>query len=121
MPAVDSPPRAEVYVARVDDDAAAAAFDLVSALRDAGVAAECDHQGRSLKSQLKQADRLGAGAVVFVGPRLATDGVFEVKHMGESSQADVSAPRLAPPSRSSRPASVDGDRLARLLTERFGF
>ena len=118
---VESPPRADVFVARVDDDASAATFDLVSTLRDAGVAAECDHQGRSLKSQLKQADRLGAGAVVFVGPRLGAEGVFEVKHMGESSQADVPGADLAETLTRFASGAVDGGRLAQLLTERFGF
>ena len=118
---VDSPPRAEVYVARVDADAAGPAFDLVSALRDAGVAAECDHQGRSLKSQLKQADRLGAGAVVFVGPKLVSDGLYEVKDMSDSSQADVPGSRLASALAQFATGAVDGDRLACLLTERFGF
>ncbi|NTU70808.1 MAG: histidine--tRNA ligase [Coriobacteriia bacterium] len=117
---VVGPARAEVYVARVDEDAADAVFAVVSALRDSGIAAECDHQARSLKSQLKQADKLNASAVVFVGPRAVTEGVFEVKHMGESSQADVTAADL--PAALARFASgtVDGARLARLLTERFG-
>jgi histidyl-tRNA synthetase len=119
--AVASPARADVYVARVDDDAAAATFGLVSTLRDAGVAAECDHQGRSLKSQLKQADKLGVGAVIFVGPKLASDGVFEVKHMGESSQADVPGATLASALSQFATGVVDDERLARLLTERFGF
>ena len=95
----------------------------LSALRDAGIAAECDHQGRSLKSQFKQADRLGAGAVVVVGPdELASDGVFEVTRHG----------RVEPGRRARRRARlralaqfatgvVDDERLARLLTERFGF
>ena len=65
---VPAPPVAQVYVARVDDSMTPAVFQLTQALRDAGVAAETDHQGRSLKSQFKQADRLGAAFVVIVGP-----------------------------------------------------
>jgi histidyl-tRNA synthetase len=117
---IDSPARAEIYVVRVDSDAAEATFGLVSALRDAGVAAECDHQARSLKAQLKQADRLGASAVVFVGPKLASDGVFEVKDMGDSSQADVPGSGLAASLTRYATGVVDDDLLARLLTERFG-
>jgi histidyl-tRNA synthetase len=41
-------------------------------LRRAGVAAETDYAGRSLKGQLTQARRLGAGAVVVVGADAAT-------------------------------------------------
>jgi histidyl-tRNA synthetase len=41
-------------------------------LRRAGVAAETDHAGRSLKGQLTQAGRLGAARTVVVGPETAT-------------------------------------------------
>ncbi|TLM72819.1 MAG: histidine--tRNA ligase, partial [Actinobacteria bacterium] len=61
-------PRAEVFVARVDDSATGEVFSMVARLREAGIAAEMDHQGRSLKSQLKAADRLGARLVAVVGP-----------------------------------------------------
>jgi len=70
------PAVAEVYVAQVDDSVSATVFALAQSLRDAGVAVEVDHQGRSLKSQFKQADRLGARFVVVVGPdELAADEV----------------------------------------------
>jgi histidyl-tRNA synthetase len=54
---IPTPALAEVYVASVDAQVAAEAFAIASELRDAGVAAELDHVGRSLKSQFKQADR----------------------------------------------------------------
>ena len=41
-------------------------------LRRAGVAAETDYAGRSLKGQLTQARRLDADAVVIVGAETAT-------------------------------------------------
>jgi histidyl-tRNA synthetase len=65
---VPRPRIAEVFVARVDAQTAADAFQVASALRAAGIAAETDHQGRSLKSQFKVADRLGARFVVVAGP-----------------------------------------------------
>ncbi len=65
---IPTPARAQVYVACADASVGETAFRLTQALRDAGVAAESDHQARSLKSQFKQADRLGAAYVVIVGP-----------------------------------------------------
>ena len=44
----------------------------VAELRRAGVAAETEHAGRSLKGQLTQAGRLGAAKTVVVGPETAT-------------------------------------------------
>jgi len=64
---IPAPPKAEVFVARAGESAALVVFEVTRALRDAGVAAEMDHQGRSLKAQLKVADRIGARAVVIIG------------------------------------------------------
>ncbi|MDA3935354.1 MAG: histidine--tRNA ligase, partial [Actinomycetota bacterium] len=78
---VPVPALADVYVARVDDSVSADVFSITAALRDAGAAAEMDHQGRSLKSQFKQADRLGARAVVVVGPDEISAGEVTVRDM----------------------------------------
>lgn len=78
IPAV---PRAEVFVARVDDSVTAEVFALSQRLRDAGVAAELDHQARSLKSQFKQADRLGARLVAIVGPDELASGEVTLRDM----------------------------------------
>jgi len=59
--------RTDVFVALAEPSARAHAFALVSAVRDAGISAEMDHQGRSLKSQMKIADRLGASLVLILG------------------------------------------------------
>ncbi len=86
---VPSPPRADVYVARVDESVAAVVFDVASALRDAGIAAELDHQARSLKAQFKQADRLGARAVVVVGPDEAAAGEATLRDMSTKEERRV--------------------------------
>ncbi len=72
---------------------AGAAFALVSALRDAGIAAEIDHQGRSLKSQFKQADRLGARFVVVVGPDELAAGEVTLRDMGTKEETTVALDR----------------------------
>jgi histidyl-tRNA synthetase len=61
----DAPP-VQVYVA-IDGGDAREAFKLVQRLRAAGVTAQMEQAGRSLKGQLKQAGRLGADAVAIVG------------------------------------------------------
>jgi histidyl-tRNA synthetase len=83
-------PTAEVYVARVDAGVSGAAFTLVSVLRDAGIAAETDHQGRSLKSQFKQADRLGAKLVAILGPDEVAAGQVKLRDMGTKEETTVS-------------------------------
>jgi histidyl-tRNA synthetase len=52
--------RRDVFVAAAKDDQRARALALVIELRNAGLSAELDLAHRSLKGQLKQADRIGA-------------------------------------------------------------
>jgi len=62
------PPQATVFVAAVDESVQKEAFALALELRFAGISVEMDHQARSLKSQLKLADKIGTTFVVVVGP-----------------------------------------------------
>ncbi len=56
----------DVFV--LDVTGGAAARDITHELRQAGISAERSFDGRSLKSQLKQADRSGARVACIVGP-----------------------------------------------------
>jgi histidyl-tRNA synthetase len=88
---IEAPPTSEVYVARVEEDLAGAAFELAQAIRRAGVAAELDHQARSLKSQFKQAGKLGARFVAVVGPDEFAAGDVTLRDMenGEESRVPI--------------------------------
>jgi histidyl-tRNA synthetase len=83
-------------VARVAEEVAGIAFTITQALRDAGIAAEMDHQGRSLKSQFKQADRLGAHLAVVVGPDEAAEGEVTIRDMRTKEQVRVALADLVP-------------------------
>ena len=86
---IPMPARAEVFVARVDDSVTAEVFALAQRLRDSGVAAELDHQARSLKSQFKQADRLGARLVLIVGPDELVAGEVTLRDMATKEEKRV--------------------------------
>jgi histidyl-tRNA synthetase len=73
----------KVFVSWTDD--AATAFAVARAVRARGAHAELEQAGRSLKGQLKQADRIGAAYVVLVG-----DGL-EVKDMATGEQRPVAS------------------------------
>jgi histidyl-tRNA synthetase len=72
--------RADVFVAVASPAAARDAFLLAERLRGAGLRTELEQAGRSMKGQLKQANRVGARATVIVG-----DGI-EVKDMDGGDQ-----------------------------------
>jgi histidyl-tRNA synthetase len=69
-----------VFISFARDGATAEAFDLARRLRGEGVRVELEQAGRSMKGQLKQADRIGAAAVVIFG-----DGI-DVKDMTSGEQ-----------------------------------
>jgi histidyl-tRNA synthetase len=60
--------RRDVFVAYSEDDRQIDALELVTELRRAGLSAELDLGGRSLKGQLKHADRMGALVVLIFDP-----------------------------------------------------
>ncbi len=77
-------PRAQacqVFVACVNDEVRQDGFALAQLLRDSGIAAQTDYQQRSLKSQFKLADRLGAQVVVILGPDELEAGNVRVRDM----------------------------------------
>jgi histidyl-tRNA synthetase len=62
-----APPPVDVYVSYAKPDFHDAAFTLATALRRAGYSVQQELGGRSLKGQLKQADRTGARYVAILG------------------------------------------------------
>ena len=68
LPALDGGP--QVYLAPIGSDERGRAFALAAELRAQGVRAETDLVGRSLKAQMKYADKLGAQHTAVV---LGTD------------------------------------------------
>ena len=65
----------------------ARAFALVQECRDAGFTTEMDHQKRSLKSQFKLADKLGAARVAVLGPDELDAGEVTLRDMAAHTEA----------------------------------
>ena len=66
------------------------AFTLISELRRAGLGATMDFGGRSLKGQMKQADRLGASFAVIIGADEWARESAVVRDMRAQEQVEVS-------------------------------
>jgi histidyl-tRNA synthetase len=75
-----------VYVALAKPGLMQAAFDVARRLRDEGIRVEIEQAGRSLKGQLRQADRIGARTTVILGDSM------EVKDMKSREQREASSP-----------------------------
>jgi histidyl-tRNA synthetase len=83
-------PVVDLYVASAKDDGHVAAFALAAEARRAGLAVQQELAGRSLKGQLKQADRLGARYVAILG-----DEGISLKDMESGEQETVESPSAA--------------------------
>ena len=79
-------PDCEVFICNVDSSTITQAFVLLQNLRNADVSAEMDHQGRSLKSQFKIADRSGASYVFVVGQDELAEGKVILRNMASSEE-----------------------------------
>ncbi len=70
-----------VYVANVSSDQRADVFSVSRELRAGGIRTEADYQGRSLKAQFKQADKLGASLMVIIGADELSEGKVKLRDM----------------------------------------
>ncbi len=69
---------------------------LVNDLREAGLRADRAYGGRSLKAQMKVADRAKAAYAVILGPRELEHGTVSVKHLtGDEPQLEVHREQIA--------------------------
>ncbi|HSK09571.1 MAG TPA: histidine--tRNA ligase [Vicinamibacterales bacterium] len=82
-------PVPDAFVAALGDPARQAALELLRDLRRAGLNAQIEYEGRTLKSQMKRADRLGAPLVLILGEDELARGEVTVKYMAASTQESV--------------------------------
>jgi histidyl-tRNA synthetase len=80
-----------VWVIPVGAAAVLPAFSLLNRLREAGIASDMDHGGKSLKSQMKQANRLGARYVLMLGEEEVNTNQVTLKNMATGDQTLLSA------------------------------
>ncbi|MEI6667265.1 MAG: histidine--tRNA ligase [Acidobacteriota bacterium] len=81
--------RKPVFVAAMGETARDAALALLRDLRRAGLEAHMEYEGRSIKSQMKRADRLKAVVALILGDNELASGVVAVKNMKTSEQTLV--------------------------------
>ena len=80
---------ADAFVVALGDEAKDEAFCLLAELRDAGLSARMDYAGRSMKSQMKQADKANARYALILGEDELAKGVVTLRDMESSGQEQV--------------------------------
>ncbi len=85
-PAVAAP---RVYIAALGEAAQVSAMAICERLRRAGVYAECDVVGRSLKAQMKYANKLNAAYTLILGDSEVESGKAQLRNMQDGTQTEV--------------------------------
>ena len=88
---IPKPSPCDLYIASMGENASAFAMKLASDLRNEGFAAESDLIGRSLKAQMKYADKIDAKYSMVIGDDELAAGKAKVKNMatGETHELDL--------------------------------
>ena len=84
-----TPKAPKLYIASLGEGAALVALSIVERLRREGVYAECDIVGRSLKAQMKYANKLGAEYTLIIGDSEIETGKAPLRNMQNSEQTEV--------------------------------
>ncbi|HGE69873.1 TPA: histidine--tRNA ligase [Candidatus Poribacteria bacterium] len=83
------PPVTKIYIAPLCESAFPKAFEIAFLLRQKGVSTEIGLDGRSLKSQMKTADKLRAKYVVMIGEDEINKGFVTIRDMVSGEQEAV--------------------------------
>lgn len=90
-------PRADdisVFIVTIGQEADDFAYRLAKQLRDNGISCDKDHMGRSMKAQLKYADKIHSQYVLIIGDEEIERGVVILRHMATGDQKEISIDEL---------------------------
>ena len=79
----------DVFVAALGEKSQSLAFEWICQLGLTGIGAEMDFSDKSLKSQMKRADRLGASYVLILGDKELAEGAAILSNMGNKEQISI--------------------------------
>lgn len=79
-----------LYIAPMDDSTVPVAMKLTNSLRQDGFWIEYDNVGRSLKSQMKYADKIGARFTMVLGENEISSGKADLKNMATGELTEIS-------------------------------
>jgi len=83
---ISSPPP-QLFIAAIGPAAADRAFVLMSQLQVIGIRVEIDYLGKSLKAQMRRANKLNAVFTLILGEEELESGRAQLKNMSDSSQS----------------------------------
>ena len=86
----------DLFIVALGSEAVQTGFRLMCDLQRQGVAVEIDYEGKSMKSQMRRADKLGVRYTVILGDDEIAKGTAVVRNMATKAQSDVALSELVP-------------------------
>ena len=87
--------KCDLYIASMGENATLKASQIASDVRDNGMHAQFDIVGRSVKAQMKYANKIGAAYTVVLGDSEIEAGVAKVKNMADGSETEMNIDDIA--------------------------
>ena len=84
-----------LYVGILGDAAKAKAYHIVNELRKKGIIVETDYMDRSVKAQMKYANKIGALRTVIIGENEIKNNLANIKDMQTGEQTEVQLDKIA--------------------------
>lgn len=86
---IPKPETCELFIASMGEAANIKACELTNALRSEGFYAECDLMNRSVKAQMKYANKIGAKYTMVLGESELESGIAKLKEMETGTEREV--------------------------------
>ncbi len=83
---IPKPPYIDLYIGSMGDSAELEALKLSNKLREKNLRCECDHMNRSVKSEMKYANKIGARFTVIIGENELKSDSAKFKRMSDGKQ-----------------------------------
>lgn len=80
----------ELYIGSMGNEGKIEALKICNALREKNINCECDHMDRSVKAQMKYANKIGARFTVILGDDEINNKVAKIKRMSDGELFEVS-------------------------------
>ena len=86
---IPKPDLIQLYIGSMGEKASFQALKLAFELRKRGVKSDCDHMGRSVRAQMKYANKIGAKYSLILGEDELEKKVARLKNMEDGSTTDI--------------------------------
>nr|WP_280527355.1 histidine--tRNA ligase [Clostridium algidicarnis] len=84
-----------MYVGSIGEEANLEAYKITHKLRQVGIKAECDHLKRSVKAQMRYANKMGAEYTMILGENELKENKVKIKRMSDGEQFNLELNNIA--------------------------